>query len=900
MAHIQNSSSSSTRRSLRLLTAERKSTATTTNEPTNIDEEEESQPTARQAKYKALEAISISNNNNNNNKRRSEPELDINDAEQNESEKQELEEYPTNSNSRKRTHSKQASSSSSHHSIRHVSNTVRRRKRSKKSTTRIDKLSSKTVKRQRQISSDEDDNRLSIHTKSKRNSAPILTDRTRSKSNLRKQSHSNSDLEQQSEGADTGNLCVRRGTGTRELNTVVSDPSTTNSRRSRASVHHRRYSNKTPIDYLTTGQSSSSRSSVPVTNTGGIDGRPCDSNSSLPSSTHPLHLFNSPAYYQQTASPPPSSSAQSFSGVVPTASYSSPFLASAASASTHRNTKHSLPMSTESDTDPENNGGHMSPSPRDVLSDPAFARAAAAAAAAGGPTSAALFHTLSGRVQHLMSRVGGSSSVNAINGRLQQYIQGIQSPDPDVRLTTLNELCSLLVMSNEETLPGFQFRVLYPSLRDCLADENEANAEIVLTACRALTYLMEALPRSAAQIVEATPIFLSKLRSITSIDIAEQVLTALEMISKRNGKQILIALLVMSNEETLPGFQFRVLYPSLRDCLADKNEANAEIVLTACRTLTYLMKVLLRSAAQIVEATPIFLSKLRSITSIDIAEQVLTALEMISKRNGKQILITDGISACLEYIEFFSITSQNKALSIIANCCIHILTRNDFNYICGHLENLSNSLRSDDKKTVEHVCTIFSRLVENFHRDSFILREIASTQLLKTMQTMLVIQPSLLISITFVSIIHMLFIFSAYCPTLAVTLLKMNIADTIIYLLTGTNDNKSTIKSIPITYISAALSTTNESISMNISSIQETNNIELIPRTPQELYEIVSLIGEMMPHLPADDPLFQIDQLFRRTILSHRAYDASSNGYVLWHWQDDQGKDFCFSSNKYL
>ncbi|CAF1083349.1 unnamed protein product [Rotaria sordida] len=777
MAHIQNSSSSSTRRSLRLLTAERKSTATTTNESINIDEEEDSQPTTRQAKYKALEAISISNNNNN--KRRSEPEFNIDDVEQNESEKQDLEEHPTNSNNRKRTHSKQASSSSSHHSIRHVSNTVRRRKRSKKSTTRIEQLSSKTVKRQRQLSSDEDDNHLS----SKRNSAPILTDRTRSKSNLRKRSNSNSDLEQQIEGADTGNLCVRRGPGGRELNTVVSDPSTTNSRRSRASVHHRRYSNKTSIDYLTTGQSSSSRSSVPVTNTGGIDNRPCDSNSSLPSTTHPLHLFNSSAYYQQTASPPPSSStAQSFSGVVPTASYNSSFLAS----STHRHTKQSLPMSTESDTDPENNGGHMSSSPRDVLSDPAFARAAAAAAAAGGPTSAALFHTLSGRVQHLMSRVGGNSSVNAINGRLQQYIQGIQSPDPDVRLTTLNELCSLLVMSNEETLPGFQFRILYPSLRDCLADENEANAEIVLTACRALTYLMEALPRSAAQIVEATPIFLSKLRSITSIDIAEQVLTALEMISKRNGKQILIA---------------------------------------------------------------------------------------------------DGISACLEYIEFFSITSQNKSLAIVANCCIHILTRNDFNYIRGHLENLSNRLRSDDKKTIEHVCTIFSRLVENFHRDSLILREIASIQLLKTMQTMLVIQPSLLNSITFISIIHMLFIFSAYCPILAVTLLKMNIAETILCLLIGTIENKSIIKTIPITYKSAALST-NEII----STIQQINNIELISRTPQELYEIVSLIGEMMPRLPNDDPLFQIDQLFRRNILLHRAYDASSNGYVLWHWQDDQGQ----------
>jgi hypothetical protein len=165
---------------------------------------------------------------------------------------------------------------------------------------------------------------------------------------------------------------------------------------------------------------------VPVTNTGGIDGRPCDSNTSLASSTHPLHLFNSSAYYQPTASPSTSSSAQTYSGVVPNASYSSPFVASATSTSTHRTTKQSLPMSTESDTDPDNNSGHMSPSPRDVLSDPAFARAAAAAAAAGGPTSAALFHTLSGRVQHLMSRVGGGSSANAMNGRLQQYIQGIQ------------------------------------------------------------------------------------------------------------------------------------------------------------------------------------------------------------------------------------------------------------------------------------------------------------------------------------------------------------------------------------------------------------------------------------------------------------------------------------------
>ena len=344
----------------------------------------------------------------------------------------------------------------------------------------------------------------------------------------------------------------------------------------------------------------------------------------------------------------------------------------------------------------------------------------------------------------------------------------------------------------------------------------------------------------------------------------------------------------MSNEETLPGFQFRALYPPLRDCLADTNEAHAEIALTACRALTYLMEALPRSAGQVVEATPIFLSKLRSITSIDIAEQALTALEMISKRNGKQILLADGIGACLEYIDFFSLTSQNKSLAIVANCCLHVVTRQDFSYIRPHLENLANRLRSDDKKTIEHVCHILSRLVENFHRDASILREIASEQLLKSMQSMLIVQPSLLNSLTFVSIIHMLYIFSGYCPILAVTLLKMNIAETIISLLTASTEGKSTTKSIPITYKSAT-TTTATAASNTTVPIQPNHPIELISRTPQELYEIVSLIGEMMPRLPNDDPLFQVDQLYRRNVPSHRAYENHPTGLVLWHWQDDQG-----------
>ncbi|CAF4250207.1 unnamed protein product, partial [Rotaria magnacalcarata] len=97
--------------------------------------------------------------------------------------------------------------------------------------------------------------------------------------------------------------------------------------------------------------------------------------------------------------------------------------------------------------------------------------------------------------------------------------------------------------------------------------------------------------------------------------------------------------------------------------------------------------------------------------------------------------------------------------------------------------------------------------------------------------------PSILNSVTFVSIIHMLYIFSAYCPILAVTLLKANIAETLICLLTGSIDGKIITKK-SITYKSAALSI-NE-----IAKVQPiNNNIDIVARTPQELYEIVSLIG---------------------------------------------------------
>lgn len=58
-------------------------------------------------------------------------------------------------------------------------------------------------------------------------------------------------------------------------------------------------------------------------------------------------------------------------------------------------------------------------------------------------------------------------------------------------------------------------------------------------ACRALTYMMEALPRSSAAVLDAVPAMLDKLQAIQCMDVAEQSLSALEMLSRRHGRSIL-------------------------------------------------------------------------------------------------------------------------------------------------------------------------------------------------------------------------------------------------------------------------------------------------------------------------------------------------------------------------
>ncbi|XP_050553477.1 E3 ubiquitin-protein ligase TRIP12 isoform X4 [Spodoptera frugiperda] len=306
-------------------------------------------------------------------------------------------------------------------------------------------------------------------------------------------------------------------------------------------------------------------------------------------------------------------------------------------------------------------------------------------------------------------------------------------------------------------------------------------------------------------------------------------------------------LLVMGNEDTLAGFPVRQVVPALVNLLAA--EHNFDMMNHACRALTYMLEALPRSSGAVALAVPAFLDKLQAITCMDVAEQSLTALDMLSRRHSKAILQARGVSACLTYLDFFSINAQRAALSITANCCQN-LTPDEFHLVRDSLQLLANRLTQQDKKSVECVCLAFSRLVDSFQHDPARLQEIATPELLTNLQQLLVVQPPLISGATFITVLRLLWVMCAACPQLALALHQRSIADTLLCLLTG--------------------------------STLHQEQVELIPRLPQELYEITCLIGELMPRLPTDG-IFAVD--------SHldRPWSASTERTAHWQWRDDRG-----------
>lgn len=342
---------------------------------------------------------------------------------------------------------------------------------------------------------------------------------------------------------------------------------------------------------------------------------------------------------------------------------------------------------------------------------------------------------------------------------------------------------------------------------------------------------------------------------------AHQLLKGLQSqdeIKQLDASTEMCQMLVMGNEDTLAGFPIKEVVPTLIRLL--RMEHNFNIMNNACRALAYLLEVLPHSSIAVVDAIPAFLEKLQVIQCMDVAEQSLTALEVLSRRHYKAILQANGVSVCLLYLDFFSMNAQRAAIAITANCCSN-LRKEEYHYVKDSLSILERLLLNQDKKCVESACNAFYRLIETFRKDTTILKEIASVQMLKNLQQLLITTPPLLNTITFANAIRMLSILCMNAPTLIITLIQNDISTTLLLLLTGSIE----------------------------SSNSET--IEILPRPSSELLEITSLIGELMPCLPTEG-IFSIE-----SILEKQGSSPQETSQFHWQWRDDNGTWHSYTSN---
>ncbi|KAG8967260.1 Ubiquitin fusion degradation protein 4, partial [Tulasnella sp. 427] len=98
-------------------------------------------------------------------------------------------------------------------------------------------------------------------------------------------------------------------------------------------------------------------------------------------------------------------------------------------------------------------------------------------------------------------------------------------------------------------------------------------------------------------------------------------------------------------------------------------EESLEAQMLACRCLANLMEALPGCAHTVVYhgAVPVLCSKLIEIQYIDLAEQTLSTLEKISEEYPSAIVREGGLSALLNYLDFFSTNVQRTALQAASN-----------------------------------------------------------------------------------------------------------------------------------------------------------------------------------------------------------------------------------------
>ncbi|XP_068668606.1 E3 ubiquitin-protein ligase UPL4 isoform X2 [Aristolochia californica] len=244
--------------------------------------------------------------------------------------------------------------------------------------------------------------------------------------------------------------------------------------------------------------------------------------------------------------------------------------------------------------------------------------------------------------------------------------------------------------------------------------------------------------------------------------------------------------LLLCTESSLSSFSWETFVPIL--VTLAKHDSNPNIMLFAVRALAYLCDVMPRSAMYLVryDAVPALVAPLLGIEYLDVAEQCLQALEKITRVHPASCLQAGAIMAVLNYIDFFSPSIQNVALSTVANICKK-LPSDSSSYVMEAIPILCNLLQYEDQKLVENVVLCLIRIVEGLSDSSETLDELCKHGLIEQSRNLTINGRMTLSRPTYTGLIGMLSRLASHSSVAVRTLFELNISSALRNILLVTD-----------------------------------------------------------------------------------------------------------------
>lgn len=243
-------------------------------------------------------------------------------------------------------------------------------------------------------------------------------------------------------------------------------------------------------------------------------------------------------------------------------------------------------------------------------------------------------------------------------------------------------------------------------IREVVGEESTPSGTNLIEVVQRLVGNMEGSPFSR-QLTE----FENLISNLSQRDDPFIVLETLNELSER-----LLMMNGITAERLIPSNRFaRALVDILREPLF---EDHLELQLVTCRCLFNFLEVnqdfihdaLLNGAVEVL------IVQLLDIMYIDLTEQALQALEMISRERIAHNLIVsnDGLLACVQNLDFLTVHAQRKCLFIIANSCLNVNERN-FQKVKDIIHQLFDVVKGNlDDIVREHACLALSRIALSF------------------------------------------------------------------------------------------------------------------------------------------------------------------------------------------